>query len=105
MHYTHVPVCSDCHQEDGTPTAIHGQHEEANVAEGLSKLPLDFGVVVVGTEGQDQDEQEISYCQIEEQHRAALPRLHVEAEDPERQTIPKDSQNKLWCQKWREHTD
>lgn len=105
MHHTHVPVCSNSHQEEGTSAAVHCQHEEANVAEILSKHPLDLRGVVAGTEWQNHDEQKISHCQVKEQHRAALPWLQVEAEDPESQTISKDSQNKLCCQEWREHTD
>lgn len=65
-HHTHVPVHSDSHQEEGTSTAVHCQHEEADVAESISKHPLDPRDVVAGTERQSKIEQKVSHCQVEE---------------------------------------
>lgn len=103
MHNTHVPIHSDSHQEECASAAVHCQHEEADVADSATKHPVDLRDVVAGTERQGNVEQEISHRQVEEQHRAALPGLQVEAEDPESQTISKESQNKLYYQQWREH--
>lgn len=105
MRHTHVPVCSNSHQEKGASGAVHRQHEEASIAERVSKHPLDFRDVVADTEGQGHVEHQIRHGQIEEQHRAAPPGLQVEAEDPESQTIPNDSKNNLCHQNWREDTD
>ena len=102
MHNTHVPVHGDRHQEEDTSTAIHSQHEQADVAESLSKDPVEPVHVVAGTERQSQDEQKVGHRQAEEQHRAALPGLQVEAEDPEGQTIAEDPQNDLCHQQRRE---
>lgn len=66
MHHTHVPVHSNSHQEDGTSTAVHCQHEEADVAEGASKFPVELRDVVAGTERQSHVEQKVSHCQVEE---------------------------------------
>lgn len=66
MHHMHVPVHSDSHQEDSTAAAVQRQHEEADVAEGASKHPVDPSVVVAGTERQSHIEQKISHCQVEE---------------------------------------
>lgn len=66
MHHTHVPIHSDSHQEEGTSTAVHCQHEEAGVAESVSKPPLDLRDVVAGTERQNHDEKEVSHCQVKE---------------------------------------
>lgn len=66
MYHTHVPVHSDSHQEDCTSTAIHGQHEETDVAESASKHPLDLREVVAGTKRQSHVEQKISQGQVEE---------------------------------------
>lgn len=105
MHHAHVPVRSDSRQEEGTSSAVHGKHEEADVAEKVSKHPLELGGVVAGPKGQSHVEQKISHCQVEEQHCAALPGPHVEAKDPESQAVTDDPQNKLCHQQWREHTD
>lgn len=105
VHHAHVPVAGDGHQEDGAPAAVHRQHEETNVTHRFSEHPRQLGVVVAGAERQHGDEQKVGHCQVEEQHRAALPGLQVAAEDPERQTVPKASQNELHSQKWRQHTD
>lgn len=105
MHHTHVPVHSDCHQEEGASAAVHCQCEEDNVADGLSKSPLHLEVVVACTEGQCHDEKKISHHQVEEQHCAALPGPQVAAEDPESQTISKESQNELCPQKWWQQAD
>lgn len=66
MHHTHVPVQSNSHQEDSTAAAVQLQHEEADVADDVSKLPGDPRIVVAGTERQSHVEQKISHCQVEE---------------------------------------
>lgn len=99
VHHTHVPVASNSHQEDGASAAVHRQHEEKDVAHRFSEYPVEASVIVAGPERQHRDEQKICYCQVEEQDRAALPGLQVAAEDPERQTVPEASQNKLCSQK------
>lgn len=66
MHHTYVPVHSDSHQEEYASTSAQCQHEECDVAQGISKLPLDPRQVVAGTERQSHVEQEVSQCQVEE---------------------------------------
>lgn len=95
VHHAHVPVTGDGRQEEGASAAVHRQHEEANVAHRFSEHPRQLAVVVAGTERQHQNEQEVCNCQVEEQHRAALPGLQVAAEDPERQAVPDASQNEF----------
>lgn len=105
MHHTHVSVNGNGHHEEGAPTAIHGHHEEAEVTEAATELPLDLRQVVDCTERQTQNEQEICHCQVEEQHRAALPRPQVEAEDEQSQTVSNEAQDGLHHQQRREHPD
>lgn len=105
VHHAHVPVAGDGHQEDGASTAVHGQHEETDVAHRFSEHPAEARVVVDGPEGQRRDEQKIGHCQVEEQDRAALPGLQVAAEDPESQAVAEASQNERCSQQRRQHAD
>lgn len=105
VHHTHVPVAGDGHQEDGASAAVHRQHEETDVAHRFSEHPPEASVVVGGPQRQHRDEQKVGHGQVEEQDRAALPRLQVAAEDPERQTVPEAPQNELRSQERRQHTD
>lgn len=105
VHHPHVPVHGYGHQEKGAPAAIHGQHEEAEITEPAAECPPDLRQVVDGTERQAQDEQEIGHGQVEEEHRAALPRPQVEAEDEQSQPVSKKAQEELHHQHRREHPD
>lgn len=105
MHHAHVPVHGNGHQEEGAPAAIHGQHEEAEVTEPDAERPPNLRQVVDGTEWQTQDEHEICHGQVEEEHRAALPRPQVEAEDEQSQPVSKEAQEELHHQHRRERPD
>lgn len=91
MDHTDVSVHSDGHQEQSAPSAVHRKHEEDNITERFSEIPLEVRDVVSGSKRQNHDEQEVGHGQVEEKHGAALPGFEVEKEDPQSKAVPHSS--------------
>lgn len=60
-------------------------------------------MVVEGAEGQRSEQQQVGQRQVEEQHRAAPPRLHVKAQDPQSGAVAHHAQDELCAQQRRLH--
>lgn len=95
VHDLEVAVDGHGREEEDAGRSVGRQQEEEDAAGHVPVDPVLAAPVVVGPEGQAEQDDGVRHGQLCQVHGVGLPRVHVEDEHPQRHGVPQEPEHEL----------
>lgn len=90
-----VAVNSDSREEEDPGCTVGSQQKEQDATQRITVEPVLPTPVVVGSEGEAEQNDGVGYSQVSEVHRVGLPLVHVKDEHPQGDNVPHQPKHEL----------